>query len=104
MTFDRLIRFRDDTGLECIGEPLIDNIDDLFALAKDHKLEAEVFEGSSPASSGLGTGKQTRVAEILPLLYENDVPIIRCIGLNYIKHSTFQVLNSTRLHYTVCTR
>ena len=87
MSFSRLIRFYDQDLREWFGEPELENADDLWDRLQNQSLYATVFEGSSPFSLASGQGLRKSVKEILPILRSSDVPIIRCIGLNYIKHS-----------------
>lgn len=88
MAFSRLIRFRDQQGNECFGEPEIDSADGLLDRLQNKSLYATALEGIGPfdlLSAQSNTRKQ--VEEILPILRPADVPLVRCIGLNYIKHS-----------------
>lgn len=85
--FSRLIRFRDEQGTECFGEPVIDSADELLDLCEKRKLVATVLEGDGPFDLTSSSSVQKQVVEILPILSPSDVPLVRCIGLNYIKHS-----------------
>lgn len=85
--FSRLIRFRDEKGTECFGEPVIDSADELLDLCEKRKLVATVLEGDGPFDMTSSSSVQKQVVEILPILSPSDVPLVRCIGLNYIKHS-----------------
>jgi len=85
MTWQRLIRFEDDTGTKRFGEPLIEKAEDLETLVEKGELFAEEFEGPGPFE--LTTrGSKRAVKKILGLLTPEDVPIVKCIGLNYMKH------------------
>jgi hypothetical protein len=70
------------------GEPLLQKsqIDEIAQIAKEGKLEVNVLEGAN-ALSAKPTGKVEKVAKLLGPLRPSDVPIIRCIGLNYTTHS-----------------
>ena len=85
MAWTRLIRFKDDTGTTRFGEPLIENAEDLHALLDKGELYADEFEGSSPFAL-TGRGSKRPVKKILGILTPEDVPIVKCIGLNYMKH------------------
>lgn len=85
-TWTRLIRFVDDNGNETFGEPVItDDKDFSDRLARDD-LWAVEYKGQS-AVSALTKGEKVHVKALRDLLRPADVPIIKCIGLNYIKHS-----------------
>jgi len=85
MTWQRLIRFEDDTGAVSFGEPVIETGDELQALFGKGELLAEELKGTGPFD--LTTrGSKRPVKRILGLFTPEDVPIVKCIGLNYIKH------------------
>ncbi|KAM0257267.1 hypothetical protein ACHAQJ_004505 [Trichoderma viride] len=86
MSFSRLIRFEDFEGNEYYGEPQINNADDLSIFLDNGKLVANIFDGSSPFSLSSKAGAIRQVKRILPVLRPEDVPIIKCVGLNYIAH------------------
>lgn len=86
-TWSRLIRFIDDNGNETFGEPLVKSETELEQLLSSQNLYATEFKGQSPTSE-LVKGEKVHVKAIRDILTPSDVPIIRCIGLNYIKHST----------------
>ncbi len=86
MTWSRLIRFIDDAGRETFGEPCIDGDQEFETLLNSNALWAIEMTGQT-AVSQMSQGKKVHVKELRPLLQPSDVPIIRCIGLNYIKHS-----------------
>jgi hypothetical protein len=89
----RIIHFLDYQHNQFYGEPEIENADDLLKNLQNRILFATVLEGTGPfelvsqPDSQRGDRKRVKVAEILPLLAPKDVPLVRCIGLNYIKHS-----------------
>lgn len=85
--WDRLVRYISATdGQEKYGEPILDSPDaDIAALARDGKLEVKILKGDDPLSAKQ-TGKNDKVKTLLGPLREQDVPIIRCIGLNYKSH------------------
>ncbi|KAL2196664.1 hypothetical protein P885DRAFT_37319 [Corynascus similis CBS 632.67] len=80
--FGRLIRFRDEAGNTHFGEPSTSPWDEALAQGR---LEATVFTGQDPFHL-TPSSKILKVKDVLPLLTANDVPIIKCVGLNYIKH------------------
>ncbi|KAK4235174.1 fumarylacetoacetate hydrolase [Achaetomium macrosporum] len=85
MSWTRLIRFIDDAGKETFGEPEVDSAEQVDELLAQGNLYATEFRGPSPVAA-LTKGSRVCVKELLDLLRPADVPIIRCIGLNYIKH------------------
>lgn len=87
-SWTRLVRFVDDNGSEKFGEPIVDTVDEIFDLIKTQKLYATEYKGQSLITAS-EKGDKIRVKELLDLVRPADVPIIRCIGLNYIKHSKF---------------
>lgn len=89
MVYSRLIRFRAEDSKTYFGEPEIDNADDLLIRLHEKQLFATVLVGTDPfdISAKLKPEGRKRVEELLPILSPSDVPIVRCIGLNYIKHS-----------------
>ena len=85
MAWSRLIRFQDDTGATRFGEPLIEKAEDLYELFEKGELCADEFEGASPFAL-TGRGPTRAVKKILGILVPEDVPIVKCVGLNYMKH------------------
>ncbi|KAK2017535.1 hypothetical protein LZ32DRAFT_576431 [Colletotrichum eremochloae] len=85
MSWNRLIRFVDDNGAEHFGEPQIQDESELAAILDKGDLWAVIYDGASPVAP-LTKGERVHVKEVKPLLTPKDVPIIRCIGLNYVKH------------------
>lgn len=96
MVFSRLIRFRGEDGKVYFGEPEINDADELLKKLESKSLYTSVFTGSSPFDLCSSSTERKKVEEILPILLPSNVPIVRCIGLNYIKHSKlpFKVLTS----------
>ncbi|KAK8085956.1 5-carboxymethyl-2-hydroxymuconate isomerase [Apiospora phragmitis] len=68
------------------GEPKITTASELESLLEKGELLATEVLGSNPFE-GDATGKELKVKSLLGPLTPRDVPIVRCIGLNYIKHS-----------------
>ena len=92
VVWDRLIRFVAADGRVLRGQPRLPHPDyDLgrFDEKKDH-LEANVIVGSdifSTKGDTKVTDEVVKVHKILGPLTADEVPILRCIGLNYAKHS-----------------
>jgi 2-keto-4-pentenoate hydratase/2-oxohepta-3-ene-1,7-dioic acid hydratase in catechol pathway len=91
MSFTRLIRFVDAAGKTRFGQPAIASAAEFTEKLEAGSLSALAFEGSDPFSL-TATNETVAVKEVLPILTREDVPVIRCIGLNYIKHSRFSEL------------
>jgi len=88
MSWSRLIRFSDGSGRTDFGEPCIEKAEDLMSLLERRELHAIRLEGDSPFSL-TRTAERVRVERLLGVLRAEDVPVIKCIGLNYVKHSKF---------------
>lgn len=86
MSWTRLIRFVDDDDKEKFGEPCIENERELDELLSQNKLWAIELKGDSPVSI-VERGDKVHVKALRDLVKPSDVPIVRCIGLNYVKHS-----------------
>lgn len=96
LPWNRLIRFEAVDGRILRGEPLLSKnkeIDLGFVTEKD-QIEAKVLVGDDIYDV---TGK-TKLSEetvlvkkILSPLAQSDVPILRCVGLNYAKHSMYRL-------------
>jgi hypothetical protein len=86
MAWSRLIRFLTDEDKEVFGEPDIQSAEELLEKAQKRELYATEFSGSELFALSLST-KGVHVKQLLEILRPADVPIIRCIGLNYMKHS-----------------
>ncbi|KAL2216633.1 fumarylacetoacetate hydrolase [Thermoascus aurantiacus ATCC 26904] len=89
-SWSRLIRFVDDEGQTRFGEPDISDVTQLVPLASDGKLYANELVGDDPFSLTAGSNR-LHVKELLGILTPSDVPIIRCVGLNYMKHSGLRI-------------
>jgi hypothetical protein len=83
-----LVRYRAiENGPAKFGEPICEDETDFGTLAQSGQLQVKVLEGSGPFSLQ-PTDQVERVHQLLGPLEPNNVPIIRCIGLNYKSHST----------------
>jgi hypothetical protein len=86
MAWSRLIRFLDDEDTVIFGEPEIKTAAELLEKHKQKALYATEFAGTSPFTLP-ATGRTVHVKKLLGILTPTEVPIVRCIGLNYMKHS-----------------
>ncbi|EUC41482.1 hypothetical protein COCMIDRAFT_29767 [Bipolaris oryzae ATCC 44560] len=92
--WNRLIRFVATDGQVLRGEPILPHPDfDLGQTDEKTKLQARVIIGNDIYDT---TGK-TRVPDevvtvrkLLGPLERNDVDILRCVGLNYAKHTDYE--------------
>jgi hypothetical protein len=81
-----LIRFVDDNGKETFGEPCVESEQELTERLSKNDLYAVEYKGDTPTSTTT-RGEKIHVKALSNLFKPSDVPIIRCIGLNYIAHS-----------------
>lgn len=91
VAWQRLIRFIAKDGRTLYGEPVMPSPDfDLGTTTAETNLQAKVISGNDLYDT---TGKTTvsdevvTVQKLLGPLAQSDVPILRCVGLNYAKHS-----------------
>ena len=92
--WDRLIRYVSaKDGKVRYGEPIVGDSKhpDIDALALKGGLKVKVLEGPTPIQAA-PTGEEDEVKELLGPLTPHDVPVIRCVGLNYKTHSKFNSL------------
>ena len=87
-SWERLIRFEDEAGNVHFGEPVFETNDSssINELADSGKLEARRLVGSDLFSLSAST-EVVKVKKLVALLSPRDVPIVKCVGLNYMKHS-----------------
>ncbi len=87
-SWDRLVRYVSAKDGEIrYGEPIVsESKPDIDQLAQDGKLEVNVLEGPNPWEAK-SKGEKDTVKQLLGPLTSKDVPIIRCVGLNYKTHS-----------------
>jgi hypothetical protein len=94
--WERLIRFIATDGRELRGEPILPTPDfDVGNTTESTGLKAKVINVAnndifSPDTKV--TDEQVTVQQLLGPVTAPEVPIIRCIGLNFIKHSTCPLL------------
>lgn len=100
----RLVRYSSaKDGETKYGEPILSEKSiDITQLAKEGKLEVSVLEGSDVISLE-PTGQIDQVGKLLGPLMPSDVPIIRCIGLNYRSHSECNVCPLGRISRNLIT-
>jgi hypothetical protein len=90
--WDRLIRFVATDGRELRGQPILPSADfDVGKTTEETGLKAKVVDVKNndifdPATKV--TDEEVTVKKLLGPVTVDEVPIIRCIGLNFIKHST----------------
>lgn len=96
----RLVRYRSDDGLVKYGEPLLDDFKDadIATLARDGQLSVRICEGAT-ALDVVPTANVETVQQLLGPLHPAEVPIIRCIGLNYKTHSQFSARGLQNLNH-----
>ena len=92
-TWERLIRFIATDGRELRGEPILPSADfDVGTTTEETGLKAKVIDvknGDVFDTASKVTDEVVTVQKLLGPVTVDEVPIIRCIGLNFIKHSTY---------------
>ncbi|PYI29883.1 fumarylacetoacetate hydrolase family protein [Aspergillus indologenus CBS 114.80] len=91
LPWKRLIRFRAGDGRILRGEPILpaERQIDLGQITEADQLQARVLEGQDiydTTGATKVTDEIVTVQKILSPLAPSDVPILRCVGLNYAKH------------------
>ncbi|KAE8314501.1 hypothetical protein BDV41DRAFT_575760 [Aspergillus transmontanensis] len=91
LPWKRLIRFRALDGRILRGEPILpaENKIDLGLVTEADQLQARVIQGQNIydiTGETTVTDEVVIVKQILSPLAPGDVPILRCVGLNYAKH------------------
>lgn len=94
LPWKRLIRFRALDGRILRGEPILpaDEEVDLGLTTNANQLQARVISGSDiydVTGTTQVTGEVVTMEQILSPLAQSDIPILRCVGLNYAKHSSY---------------
>ncbi|EMD65560.1 hypothetical protein GGP41_010436 [Bipolaris sorokiniana] len=88
--WDKLIRFIATDGRELRGQPILPSADfDIGTTTEETGLKAKVIDVKNndifdPATRV--TDEEVTVKKLLGPVTQDEVPIIRCIGLNFIKH------------------
>ncbi|KAJ4252493.1 hypothetical protein NW762_011094 [Fusarium torreyae] len=85
MAWSRFIRFVDEEGQIRFGDAVADSAQELTNLLEAGSLTANELVGTDPFDAKL-TGKVYLVKKLLGPLTPQNVPIVRCVGLNYAKH------------------
>jgi hypothetical protein len=88
--WSHLIRFL-NSGVEYYGDAIFPpgtGVQDIVKLAESGRLRAWVVE-NHPITSGHVSNTELPVDKLLSPMTKAQVPVIRCIGLNYVKHSKF---------------
>lgn len=92
LPWQRLIRFEATDGRILYGEPILPSPDfDLGDTTPETKLQAKPLVGDDIYDTTGATKLSDEVVTVKTLLgplAQNDVPILRCVGLNYGTHST----------------
>lgn len=92
VAWSRLIRFVATDGRILRGEPILPTLDfDLGKTTAETKLQAKVIVGDNIYDDTGATKVSDEVVTVKKLLgplTRDDVDILRCVGLNYAKHST----------------
>jgi 2-keto-4-pentenoate hydratase/2-oxohepta-3-ene-1,7-dioic acid hydratase in catechol pathway len=87
VVWNRLIRFEANDGHIYFGEPILKDEEDIASLAEFGKLKAVVLAGDDVFDPlAQLTSNVQNVKTLLGPLTASQVPIIRCVGLNYLKH------------------
>jgi hypothetical protein len=91
LAWKRLIRFEAIDGRTLRGEPVLPDEDfDLGNVKESDRLKARVISGGDifdTTGKTKVTDEEVIVKKVLGPLAQEDVPVLRCIGLNYSKHS-----------------
>lgn len=86
--WERLIRFVSTDGRVLYGEPILPSSDfDLGDTTAETKLQAKVISGDIFDAGSKVTDEVATVQQLLGPLTKENVPILRCVGLNYLTHS-----------------
>jgi hypothetical protein len=96
-SWKRLIRFESSDGRVLRGEPILPSEDfDVGSTTEKTGLKARVIqvaEGGIFDAATKVTDEEVTVKRLLGPVEASEVPIIRCIGLNFIKHSNLMPTN-----------
>jgi hypothetical protein len=98
VAWDRLVRYRPAGSDEIrYGQPILEpgQTDQVARLAAEGVLEVEILQGADPLTA-IPTNRCEKVEKLLGPLTPGDVPIVRCIGLNYKTHSTLRLLERAK--------
>ncbi|ORY98697.1 hypothetical protein BCR43DRAFT_543671 [Syncephalastrum racemosum] len=85
--WNRLIRFVAVDGKTYFGEPMIKEVEvTVDQLLAQGCLEAKIITGDVLSDNAVVTDQVVKVASLLAPLSKDQVPIIKCVGLNYKAH------------------
>lgn len=94
VAWTRLIRFVATDGRVLRGEPILPSEDfDVGNVTEADDLKAKVIIGDDifdTTGQTFVTNEVVGVKKVLGPLAASEIPILRCVGLNYAKHSTYQ--------------
>ncbi|KAH7129141.1 hypothetical protein EDB81DRAFT_697246 [Dactylonectria macrodidyma] len=85
MAWSRLVKFFDEDDHLRLGDALVDSAEDLAAQLQAGELTARELVGPD-LFSAKPTDRVFRVQRLVGPLGPEDVPMLRCVGLNYAKH------------------
>lgn len=92
VAWQRLIRFVSTDGRTLRGEPILPTPEfDIGDTVEQTRLQARVIDGDDVYDTTGATRVTEEVVTVKTLLgplTPGDVPILRCVGLNYATHST----------------
>ena len=104
----RLIRFEDTQGRILHGEPILPSSDfDVGKVVDADGLKAKVIAGSDIFDTTGETSvsdEEVSVKKNFSPLKPKDVPILRCVGLNYAKHSKSKVEREVPTTDEICSQ
>lgn len=93
IAWERMIRFVSTDGRILKGEPILPHADfDLGTVTKETKLQAKIIEGDDiydVSGKTKVTDEIVQVEKVLSPLAQDDVDILRCVGLNFAKHGKY---------------
>ncbi|GAB5590700.1 hypothetical protein Unana1_05600 [Umbelopsis nana] len=87
--WNRLIRFVDPDNNIRYGEPIVDDSNPELTVDKlleNGSLNAKLIEGDVFSSEAKVTDQVIKVSKLLAPLSRDQIPIIKCVGLNYKAH------------------
>jgi hypothetical protein len=91
--WSRLIRFEATDGRILNGQPILPRGTsvDLGLITAADSIKAHVVTGDDifdTSGKTRVTNEEVNVKRVLAPMRREDIPILRCVGLNYAKHST----------------
>ncbi|KAF9887007.1 hypothetical protein FE257_010623 [Aspergillus nanangensis] len=89
LPWKRLIRFQATDGRILRGEPIVADDVDLGFISETDKIQARILSGDDiydTTGKTILTDEVATVKTLLGPLAREEVPILRCVGLNYAKH------------------